>query len=179
MVLLAQAKLAKISGRVTDSATGSPLMGVSVTVENEKNGTRTDVEGNFFLTVTEGQSYSIKISSVGYQTKQIDGIRAGDNANSFINISIAKVNVQLSGVVVKTTARRETAASLYTVQKNASAISDAISAEVIKKSPDRTTSEVLRRVSGTSIQDNKFVIIRGLSERYNSSLLNNSVLPST
>ena len=64
-------------------------------------------------------------------------------------------------------------------QKNASAISDAISADVIRKSPDKNTSEVLRRVSGASIQDNKFVIIRGLSERYNSSLLNNSVLPST
>jgi outer membrane receptor for ferrienterochelin and colicin len=92
---------------------------------------------------------------------------------------LQKSNVQLSDVVVRTSARRESTASLYTVQKNSSAISDAISAEVIKKSPDRTTSEVLRRVSGTSIQDNKFVIIRGLSERYNTSLLNNSVLPST
>ena len=33
-----------------------------------------------------------------------------------------------------------------------------------------TTGEVLKRVSGTSVQDNKFVIVRGLNERYNTSL---------
>ncbi|MEJ7681037.1 MAG: TonB-dependent receptor plug domain-containing protein [Segetibacter sp.] len=75
--------------------------------------------------------------------------------------------------------RRETISSLYLQQKNSSSISDGISAEVIRRSPDRSTGEVLKRVSGASVQDNKFVVIRGLSERYNTSLLNNSVLPST
>ena len=90
----------------------------------------------------------------------------------FLTIALAKANVELNNVTVKTTARRESAAALYSVQKNASAISDAISAEVIKKSPDRNTSEVLRRVK-VHPQDNKFVVIRGLNERYNASLLNN------
>nr|MBA4168340.1 TonB-dependent receptor [Chitinophagaceae bacterium] len=80
---------------------------------------------------------------------------------------------------VKGSARREAQASLYNVQKNSSSISDGISAEIIRKSPDKNTGDVLKRVSGASIQDNKFVVIRGLSERYNASLLNNSVLPST
>jgi TonB-dependent receptor len=178
IVLFAQNKSVKISGKVTDAATGAGLMGVSVTGEHIK-GTRTDVEGNFFLILEEGKTYAIQFTSVGYQTKLLEGVQAGESNSSFINISLQKANVELTNVVIKTTARRETAAALYTTQKNSSAISDAISAEVIKKSPDRNTSEVLRRVSGTSIQDNKFVIIRGLNERYNSSLLNNSVLPST
>jgi len=177
-VLSAQSKLIKITGKVTDSTSGSPVIGATVTLEENKQGTKTDVEGNYFLSVQEGKNYSIQVTSVGYQSKIVD-VQANELNGSPINIALGKANVQMSGVVVKTTVRRETAASLYTVQKNSSAISDAISAEVIKKSPDRTTSEVLRRVSGTSIQDNKFVIIRGLSERYNSSLLNNSVLPST
>jgi len=177
-ILIAQTKSTKISGKVTDSTSGNPIIGASVTLGGGKQGTRTDVEGNFFLSVDEGKSYSIQVSNIGYQTKIVD-IQAGEINGSPINIALGKANVQMSGVIVKTTVRRETAASLYAAQKSSSAISDAISAEVIKKSPDRTTSEVLRRVSGTSIQDNKFVIIRGLSERYNSSLLNNSVLPST
>lgn len=169
----------KISGKITDGATGSPLAGVSVILQNENKGTRTDVEGNFLLSVQEGKVYNLQISSVGYQTKVIEALQPSATNNSFLNISLDKASQELQAVVVKTTARKETAASLYMVQKNSSAISDAISAEVIKKSPDRTTSEVLRRVSGTSIQDSKFVIIRGLSERYNSSLLNNAMLPST
>src|SRR5439155_21753365 len=45
--------------------------------------------------------------------------------------------------------------------------------------PDRTTGEVLKRVSGASIQDNKFVIVRGLSDRYNAAFINNAQLPSS
>ena len=167
----------RISGKVTDSTTGSPVVSATVALENAKGATRTDVEGNFFLSVEPGKGYSIKITSVGYQTKVLDGFES--SGNDFISVSLEKSNLQLSNVIVRSSAKRESTASLYTIQKNSSAISDAISAEVIKKSPDRTTSEVLRRVSGTSIQDNKFVIIRGLNERYNSALLNNSVLPST
>lgn len=176
--LSAQGKQIRISGKVTDESSGASLVGVTVTSAQAKS-TRTDADGNFFLTLEHGKTYSIQFTSVGYQTKVVEGVVAGDANFSFLTIALAKANVELNNVTVKTTARRESAAALYSVQKNASAISDAISAEVIKKSPDRNTSEVLRRVSGTSVQDNKFVVIRGLNERYNASLLNNSVLPST
>jgi iron complex outermembrane receptor protein len=57
-----------------DSTTGSPIVGASVTLENAKGGTKTDVEGNFFLSVEPGKSYTILLTSVGYQTKLLDGI---------------------------------------------------------------------------------------------------------
>ncbi|TKK66144.1 hypothetical protein FC093_17990 [Ilyomonas limi] len=169
----------KLSGKVTDAVTGSPVIGASVVITATRGGARTDVEGNFFLQVKTGETYAIEISSVGYQTKVINDIKALERDNAPVNISLEQVSAELNTVVVTSSARKEGMASLYTAQKNASAISDGISAEIIRKSPDRNTSEVLRRVSGTSIQDNKFVIIRGLSERYNSSLLNNTILPST
>ncbi len=169
----------KLSGKITDAVTASPVVGASVVLTNTKAGTRTDVEGNFFIQISSGETYTIEITSLGYQTKQVSDIKMIANSNAPLNIALKPVTAELNTVVVTTSARREGVASLYTKQKNASAISDAISAEVIRKSPDRNTSDVLRRVSGASIQDNKFVIIRGLSERYNSSLLNNSILPST
>ena len=125
--LVAQIKSTKISGKVTDSTTGSPVISATVTLENEKSGTRTDVEGNFFLTVQGSKTYTIKISSVGYQTKVLNGIEATEN-NFFISVSLQKANVQLGDVIVRSSARMESTASLYTVQKNSSAISDAISA---------------------------------------------------
>ncbi len=169
----------KLSGKVTDAATGSPVVGASVILTATRAGSRTDVEGNFFLQVKVGGDYSIEISSLGYQTRLINNVKALAGDNTPISVALEQASAQLTTVVVTSSARKEGAASLYMTQKNASAISDAISAEVIRKSPDRNTSDVLRRVSGASIQDNKFVIIRGLSERYNSALLNNSVLPST
>ena len=174
----AQVKTIKLAGKVTDASTNSPLVGASVLVEGTSIGTRTDVDGNFFLTLDTEKKYIIQISNVGYQTKQLTDVQPGID-NNVVNITLERAASDLGNVVVKASARRESVATLYSVQKNSSAISDAISAEVIKKSPDRNTSEVLRRVSGTSIQDNKFVVIRGLAERYNTSMLNNSILPST
>src|SRR5678815_2218501 len=174
----AQVKTIKFAGKVTDASTNSPLVGASVVVGGTTLGTRTDVEGNFFLTLETDTKYTIQVSNVGYQTKQLTEVQAGVD-NNVVNILLERAAGDLGNVVVKASARRESVATLYSVQKNSSSISDAISAEVIKKSPDRNTSEVLRRVSGTSIQDNKFVVIRGLAERYNTSMLNNSVLPST
>jgi outer membrane receptor protein involved in Fe transport len=85
----------------------------------------------------------------------------------------------LNEVVVTATYRQETVGALYAQQKNAISISSGIVADQIRRSPDRNTSEVLKRVSGTSIQDGKFIVIRGLSDRYNTALLNNAILPSS
>jgi outer membrane receptor for ferrienterochelin and colicin len=56
-------------------------------------------------------------------------------------------------------------------QKNASSVSSGVSADLIRKTPDRTTADVLKRISGASVQDNKFAIIRGLNDRYNMAFL--------
>ena len=68
---------------------------------------------------------------------------------------------------------------LLKLQKNSITIGDGISAEYIRKSPDRTTADALKRVTGISLLQNKYAIIRGLSDRYNSALLNGLALPST
>jgi hypothetical protein len=179
MVSHAQAKNVKISGKVTDFETGSPIAGVSIVIQNSAIGTRTDAEGNFFLNIEVGKKYAIEISNVGYQTKVVTDVEVTDLNNPGLMISLQKVNLEMTNVVVTSSARRESVASLYSIQKNSSSISDGISADMIKRSPDKTTGDVLKRVSGASVQDHKFVIIRGLNERYNVSLLNNSVLPST
>jgi TonB-dependent receptor len=174
----AQVKTVRYVGKVLDASTNTQLVGASIIVEGTNLGARTDVDGNFFLTLETNKKYVIQISNVGYKAKQLTDVQAGIYTN-IVNIELERAAGDLGNVIVKASVRRESVATLYSVQKNSSAISDAISAEVIKKSPDRNTSEVLRRVSGTSIQDNKFVIIRGLAERYNTSMLNNSILPST
>lgn len=88
--------------------------------------------------------------------------------------------VQNMGTVsIKSSAKKETVASVINVQRKSLVIMDAVSSESIKKTPDRTIGDVLKRVGGTSIQNDKFVVIRGLSDRYNSVLVNGSIIGST
>ena len=82
-------------------------------------------------------------------------------------------------MIKNTKAKVESVKSLLTMQKNSANVSDGISAETIKRTPDKNTSDVLKRISGASIQDNRFVIVRGLNDRYNTALLNGAPLPSS
>lgn len=170
----------KISGTVADKKTGETIIGASVKVLGVNKAVATDVEGRYIIGGLMSGNYVLEVSYIGYSVKSITAIEVKDGNTTSVNVTLEESQSQtLNQVVVTTTVKKETVNSLYLKQKTNVSISDGISAEQIKRSPDRNTSEVLKRVSGTSIQDNKFVIVRGLSDRYNSTLLNNAILPST
>lgn len=169
----------KIVGKVTDKKTGEALIGVTVVIQNAGQGAVTDVEGRYTLGITPG-TYILDFKYMGYQTKSISDVVVKAGAPSQLDIIMDEPkSKELKEVVIKGSFKQETINALYSAQKNNAVVSDGISADLIKKSPDRSTGEVLKRVSGTSIQDNRFVVVRGLGERYNTTLMNNSVLPST
>jgi len=175
------AQTVRVTGKVWNGETNTPLPGASVILQSSDNFTKggsTDVEGRFFLPASKGATYVLKISSIGFVTKTLDSVIIGEQPVS-LDIVLESSSRSLQQVIVMTSARKASVASLYAVQKNSSSISDGISADIIKRSPDKNTGDVLKRVSGASVQDNKFVIIRGMSERYNTAMLNNTILPST
>ncbi len=88
-------------------------------------------------------------------------------------------NQRLSEITVKSVAKKESNLAVINLVKNSSVVSDGISVEFIKKTPDRTVGDALKRVNGVTIQNDKFVLVRGLADRYNSAMLNKTILPST
>ncbi|MEJ7768409.1 MAG: outer membrane beta-barrel protein [Chitinophagaceae bacterium] len=171
----------KISGKVTNSSI-EPLAGVSITIEGQTGGVRTDIEGRFSLSANPAKKYNLTFSSVGYAPKTIYDVTVAGNEVQTIDVVLADASKALETVVVqavRTNARRETTASLLNFQKNNAGVASVLAADFIRRTPDRNTGEVLKRVSGASIQDNKFVIVRGLSDRYNAAFINNAQLPSS
>jgi TonB-dependent receptor len=172
------AQTGKISGKVLNEK-NEPLHGVSIKIdENATGGVATDVEGRFLLKLKPGK-YTLTLTSVGYNNKTITDVQVDADGLQELNIVMQATSKELKAVVVSVSAKRETDFALLNMQKNNASISDGISAESIKRSPDKNTGEVLKRVSGTSIQDNKFVVVRGLIDRYNVATINNAMLPST
>ncbi|HXH98788.1 MAG TPA: TonB-dependent receptor [Sphingobacteriaceae bacterium] len=170
----------KISGKVSDKKTGETLIGLTVKINGTTSGVSTDVEGRYTLGNLAPGKYAITLSYIGYQSKSITDIDVAAGKTTILDVIMEEAASQaLAEVVITATARQESMNTLYAQQKNSARVSDGISAESIRRSPDRNTGEVLKRVSGTTIQDNKFVIVRGLSDRYNSATLDNGVLPST
>ncbi len=59
-----------------------------------------------------------------------------------------------------------------------SAVSNVVGAEQFARTGDSDVAESLKRVAGLSTVGGKFVYVRGLGERYSTTLLNGAVLPS-
>lgn len=169
-----------ISGSVLDDVNGGALPGVNVIIRELKLSTTTDSEGKFVFRNVVAGTYEAEFSYIGYQSKLISEIIVKNNEETFLNTTLIESKNELKEVVItRTKAKAESIKSLLVAQKNSITVSDGISAESIKRTPDRTTSDVLKRVSGVSIQDNKFVIVRGLNDRYNFAILNGAPLPSS
>jgi outer membrane receptor protein involved in Fe transport len=170
-----------IKGAVIEDKTGMPLPGATVKIVELNKSRVTDANGSFIFSNIAPGTYIVKVTALTFQEKEITEVIVVADEIYNLTISLLEKNNQLDEVVIKapTKAKVESVKSLLTMQKNSATVSDGISAETIKRTPDKNTSDVLKRISGASIQDNRFVIIRGLNDRYNASLLNGSPLPSS
>lgn len=170
----------QITGKVISAGSGQSLGGASVTLLVNSNSVAADQNGNFTFSNIEAGTHSIRCSYVGFKEKIIEEIVVKKGESVAVTISLEEKKDENEVVVTsRVRAARETTASLITAQKNAANVSDGVSFEQIRKTPDRTTSDVLKRVSGASIQDDRFAIIRGLNDRYNAAFINGAPLPST
>ncbi len=169
-----------IKGTVIEEATGKSIPGVTIKVLNTKLATQSDASGNFIIRNVAVGKQELEFSDFTLETKIISDVETTKGETTSLTVSMAEKNNSLNEVVIKRTKMKaESLVSLLSVQKNSARVSDGISAESIKRTPDKTTSDVLKRISGASVQDNKFVIIRGLNDRYNTTYLNGAPLPST
>ena len=169
-----------IKGTTIEEATGKPIPEVTIEIKGTKKTTTSDTDGNFIFRNVAAGKYDVQFSAFLYLSKIISEVEITNGDSSVLTVSLIEKKNQLNEVVINTIkAKKESIKSLLTMQKNSVRVSDGISAESIKRTPDKTASDVLRRISGASIQNNKFVIIRGLNDRYNTSYLNGSPLPST
>ena len=82
-------------------------------------------------------------------------------------------------VKIKAKVSKESVSAVYTIMRKSLVVADGVSSESIKKTPDATIGDVLKRVSGVTVQNNRFVVVRGLPDRYNSTLVNGAfILPT-
>ena len=145
-----------------------------------------DVNGNKFSTISNENAeykinlksgiYQIKASYVGYATYTNQINLTSDTTFDIVFVDDTK---QLSEVVVRAAPQKVTEVAIVRSIRNSNVVSDGLSVEFIKKTPDRTVGDALKRVSGVTIQNDKFVLVRGLADRYNSAMLNKTLLPST
>lgn len=148
--------------------------------------TFTDINGNTFTTISnENSEYRIELKAGTYQVRATyigyNDFTTNLNLTSdtVVDIMFEESSTELSEVTVQAIAQKTTDILVVRTIRDNSVVSDGISTEFIKKTPDRNVGDALKRVSGVTIQNDRFVLVRGLADRYNSALLNKTLLPST
>lgn len=175
------AKAQNINGQVVDKLSGQPIIGAVVGVDGNKERTVTDIDGKFsFSGLKKGKKYTLFIRYISYKTQNIDGVQAKpEGSGQSLRVELQADEQTLSGVTVTGVARRNTEAAMIQQTRASSVIVSNVSAQEIQRTQDSNAGEVIRRVPGVSLIDDKFVMVRGLSQRYNNVWINGGAVPSS
>lgn len=170
---------ADIRGKVTDATTREALIGATVSVLGTDLVAATDVDGHFSFTgLDAGKSYSLLIKYLSYKDKTVKDVRP-DATGREITVALQPDQTQLEGVTVSGIARKNTDIAVIQMTKNSAVTVSSVSAQDIQRTQDSNAGEVIRRVPGVSLIDEKFVMVRGLSQRYNNVWINGGAAPSS
>ena len=169
-----------ITGKVIDGEFNELLPFANVlllTAEGENiDGTSTDFDGAFTYEVLKG-TYILEFSFVGYDSKRITDVIVGQNEEYTLTATLLPASNSLDEVIVTTTAKNNTEASVLLIQKRAVNLIDGLSAQSIQKTGDSDLASAIKRIPGVSVQDGKFVYVRGLGDRYSKTLLGGLEVP--
>src|SRR5215471_10791386 len=174
---------ANILGKVIDAETGEPLVGAVVTLEGGGKTITAMVrlDGSYIFKNVSSGTYTIKVSNTGYEEPAVVTLEIS-SSNKSQNFSMKTKVTELTGVQVVSNAKTADVKA-RSLEKNASFLQNVLSEKTIQLSPDVTVANALQRVSGVSIQrstsgEGRYAIIRGMDERYNSTLVNGIKIPS-
>lgn len=172
------AQNSKITGKVLDGSSGGVLPDAVIKIESMNKGTATDLDGSFTFENVAAGEMNVKVSYVGYITQSMSiNVKPGEVLT--LDFVLQPEGALIDTVTIEASRIQNNEASLLLKQQKAENIQDGISSQQIKRTADATSSDVLKRVVGVSIVDNKFVFVRGTNERYSSTTLNGVILPST
>jgi len=174
--VLANAQEGTIKGKVYDEEVNDVLPFANVTLKGTTIGSTTDFDGNYALNVEPG-TYTVVFSFVGYQTKEVTEVVVEDGKDVVVNISLAASAASLDEVVITTTARENTEASVLNLQKKSVNVFDGLSIESVKKVGANDVASAVKNIPGVSVEGGKYVYVRGLGDRYTKSILNGMSLP--
>ncbi len=164
---------ATLEGRVVTADTREALGFAAVAVvpsdtTRPRTGGLTQADGTFRIPVPAG-AYRVVVQAISYRKFESQLLQLSDGATVRVDVVLEPDAIQQEEILVEGEVARNTAAGLLAERRKASVVQDAISAEEIRKTPDTDAGEVLRRVTGVTLQDGRYVFVRGLGERYSSA----------
>lgn len=165
-----------LRGSVQDSKSGEPIMFGKIFIKEISDGTTTDLDGKFSVNVAPGV-YTVEISYVGYATVTHEQLQIKAGEVTLTNTILEESTQVLNEVTVTSKQSRNNAIALATLKHNSGNVIDGITSASFRQIGDSDAASAIKRVTGVSIDDGKYVYVRGLGDRYTKSILNGMDIP--
>ncbi|MBS1586723.1 MAG: TonB-dependent receptor [Bacteroidetes bacterium] len=171
---------ATLTGTVKDSTDNSPLIGVIVNIKNTSFVAQTDPDGKYEIKGVPNGKFEVVFSFITYEKRTLPvTIKGGQDAVLDAIMAPEGSKQQLNAVTVTATRTTHTEAAVLQEIKNSNTVVSGIGSAQISKTMDRNAADVVKRVPGVTIQDDRFIVVRGLADRYNTVWLNDAGAPSS
>ena len=175
-----------VKGKILDSKTGEPLIGATVILssENKKLTTTVNLDGSYTFRNVPVGSYKLKVKFAGYQNPDEKSLEV-KSANDVVVAStdLKQEVAEMAEVQVIGYKNKESVEAAKSIERRSNVVENVMSAKAIELSPDVTVANSLQRISGVSFQssnngEGKYAIIRGMDQRFNTTLVNGIEIPS-
>lgn len=168
----------RIVGRIIDAQTGQGIAHVAIQVVGTRLGIISGVDGRYAIVGVPAGTITLQARLIGFTPKTVTGIMLAANKSLQQDITLEQSAAILSATVVTAEAQRGSTAEALNAQKTAIGIVSAVTVEQISKSPDSDAAQAAQRVSGVTVQKGGTLFVRGLGERYTTTQLNGTRVPS-
>jgi TonB-dependent receptor len=173
------AQTGSIEGIATDVKSGEALPGVTIILDGTTIGTSADINGNFKIPNLKPGKYRVKATYISYNPEIFEDVRVEADKATKLSFELSESAITLEGVTITGVKKTNTDVAMINVTRMSPLVSIAVSGQQILRSQDRDASEVIRRLPGTAIIEDRFIVVRGLAQRYNTVWLNNTATPSS
>ena len=166
----------RLSGRINSRETGAAISGARISPAGLQIATMTDADGRFSLSLPRGV-YDLEINHPEYGGRTLDDVRIVTSINQQVgySLSLSSDGGPIEEVVATASYVPDTATEQV---RSSDSVLESISADQMAAVGDSEAVDALRRVTGLSVNDGKFISVRGQPERYTETTLNGSRLPS-
>jgi outer membrane receptor protein involved in Fe transport len=169
-----------VKGKIVDARSGEEIIGAIVRVVNSSSDDAVSgLDGSFSVNVTR-YPCTLLCSYTGYkQTKCV----ASDGSRDLLIKIQPSPSSELGEVTVLATNRGISEAGARSMEMQSMNVVNVMSAKAISLSPDLTVANVIRRMSGVTVEkdqngDGQYALLRGMDKRYNYTLVNGVKIPS-
>ncbi|BDD07867.1 outer membrane protein [Fulvitalea axinellae] len=168
-----------ISGSITDKESGEEIIGGTAYISSIQKGAASDIYGKYMIKGVPAGTYSLVVKYIGYREQKVEGVEVKDGQVTELNISLVTDVSELDVVVVQASQINNNQTALLSMQRKALAVQDGISVSEIKKMGVSNAAESMKYVTGAAVEDGKYMVLRGLGDRYSLTQMNGVTMPST